>query len=122
MGNPPRIPRMTRRPRALARLRWLALIVLLVVLGVAGYVAYTRYWNPVLSVTKLVEAPVVQAFYATGTISPDREYPIRANVEGLITQRLVDKGDAVKKDQPIIVISSDDIAFKLDQAKAELTE
>ncbi|MCC7192052.1 MAG: efflux RND transporter periplasmic adaptor subunit [Phycisphaeraceae bacterium] len=113
---------MTRRLRALARIRWLVFFVLLVVFGAAAYYVYERYWNPVVSVTRIVEAPVVHAFYATGTISPDREYPIRANVAGLITERLVDKGDTVKKDQPVVVITSDDITFKLDQAKAELKE
>ena len=42
---------------------------------------------------------MVEAFYATGTISPEQEYPIKSNVAGIIAKMNVDKGDAVKKDQ-----------------------
>jgi hypothetical protein len=37
-----------------------------------------RWARPVVTVSEAVEAPVVQAFYSTGTVQPEREYPIRA--------------------------------------------
>jgi multidrug efflux pump subunit AcrA (membrane-fusion protein) len=60
-----------------------------VVLG--GYVAL-RFLRPLVTVTEPVEGPVVQAFYSTGTVSPEREFPIKANIAGVITEMRVDKG------------------------------
>ena len=60
---------MTRRSRASARIRWLVFMVVVAALGTAGYFAVLYYWFPRVTVTKMTEAPVVEAFYATGTIS-----------------------------------------------------
>ncbi|MBW3574770.1 MAG: efflux RND transporter periplasmic adaptor subunit, partial [Actinobacteria bacterium] len=68
------------------------------------------------------EGPVVQAFYSTGTVQPDREFPIKANVAGTITDVRVDKGDAVTEGQPLAVVSEPGLVFAHRQAQAELEE
>jgi ribosome-binding protein aMBF1 (putative translation factor) len=81
-----------------------------------------RWLRPQVTVTRVVEGPVVQAFYATGTLLPEREYPIKANAAGYLAQVLVDKGDSVTKDQPLGFVSEDSVQYKFDQAQAEREE
>src|SRR5689334_20767275 len=97
---------MNRR-RGLRLVRWVVLAGLAVAVGAGALAAY-RYSLPTVTVTEVVRAPVVQAFYATGTLSPVREYPIKARVEGMLEPLddgpLIDKGSRVKKDQPLMRI------------------
>src|SRR5215213_1278693 len=101
--------------------RW----VVLATLGVAAVgLAYlgVRALRPSVTVTEVVQRRVVQAFYATGTVSPDREYPIRTSAEGLLVDVFVDKGDAVKTGQRLALVSAPDLEAKVKQAEAELAE
>ena len=74
---------------------------------------------PGVDVTEVVHGPVVEAFYATGTVSPEHEYSVRANVAGII-HLSVDKGSKVKRGQVLAVVDNADLRFSVDQAKAEL--
>ena len=105
--------------KAFALLRWILLPIALLAVAVLLWQIVLRLTRPVVTVTTIVEAPVVQAFYATGTLLPEREYPIKANNPGLLTEVLVDKGDHVKKDQPLAVVVEDSVQYKFEQAKAE---
>ena len=42
--------------------------------------------RPVVTVTEVVEGEVVQAFYATGTLQPEHEYPVRSNTAGIVAK------------------------------------
>jgi HlyD family secretion protein len=75
-----------------------------------------------VTVSPAVEAPVVQAFYSTGTIQPVREFPIKANVAGTLTEVLVDKGDRVKSGQPLAIVNEPSLQYAYDRAIAELKE
>lgn len=114
---------MNRRHRAAQSpvkwVLWLG-ILLLIVAGLAA--GAWRWLRPGVTVTEAVEGPVVQAFYSTGTIQPQREYPIKANLEGILTEVYVDKGDAVSKGQALAVVSDPARQFLLDKARAELSE
>jgi HlyD family secretion protein len=102
--------------------RWLfAIAVSIVVVGALSLVI-VRVMRPMVSVTRAVEGPVVQAFYATGTLNPDREYPVKSNVAGIVVDIRVDKGQRVKRHDVLAVVKSDELALKLEQAKAELAE
>lgn len=100
--------------------------MVMVAVGAAVVVALAwaalRFLRPVLTVTEVVEGPVVQAFYATGTIEPFKEYPIKANLAGTLTEVLVDKGDPVEKGQVVGRVTDPEMTFKLAQAQAELAE
>jgi len=87
----------------------------------AGY-GVLQWVRPQVTVTQPVRGPVVQAFYATGTILPEREYPIRANVPGVLVEVKVDKGDHVKRDQPVAKLEDLALKFAVDKAAAELVE
>ncbi len=81
-----------------------------------------RLTSPLVTVTDAVDGPVVQAFYSTGTVQPEREFPIKSNVAGIIGQVLVDKGDRVKKDQPLAIVSDPELMHAQQRARAELEE
>lgn len=97
-----------------------AAVVLAVVAGL-GYAALL-YLRPAVVVTEVVEAPVVQAFYSTGTVQPEREYPIKSNTAGILTEVRVDKGARVRKGDVLAVVSDPALDYKLRQAEAELRE
>ena len=109
---------MSKR-RATGWIRW---IVVLALVGGAGWAMWKwgpEYLQPQVTVTKVVDGPVVQAFYATGTLQPDREYPIRANNAGALLEVKADKGDRVSLGQALAVVAEDAVQFHYSQAKAE---
>src|SRR5829696_474185 len=112
---------MSRR-RAQISLRLIIWSIVFLALAVAAGVLAWRWFRPLVNVTEVVEGPVVQAFYSTGTISPDREFPIKAAVEGVLAEVRVDKGDRVTKGQVLAVISDPGRTYLHDKAKAEYEE
>src|SRR5687767_13650404 len=116
MGHP------MKHRRAQSTARWIVIAAATTVcLAGAGWLAL-RFARPVVTVSEAVEAPVVQAFYSTGTVQPEREYPIKSNVAGIITEVRVDKGDRVKKGDPLAIVSEPELKFAADKARAELLE
>src|SRR5258708_1598728 len=110
------------RRRGQAWLRWVVTLAVIVLIAAAGIAVALRVMRPVVSVTHVVEGPVVQAFYATGTLTPDREYPIGSNLAGIVVDVRVDKGHRVKHGDVLAVVKNDELPLKLEQAKAELNE
>ena len=62
----------TRRAQSPAR--WVLIAASVTVCLVGGAWLALNFARPVVSVSEAVEAPVVQAFYSTGTVQPEREY------------------------------------------------
>ncbi|MDQ3440286.1 MAG: efflux RND transporter periplasmic adaptor subunit, partial [Planctomycetota bacterium] len=111
-----------KQRRAQSTARWIVIVATVTVcLAAAAYVAL-RFVRPVVTVSEAVEAPVVQAFYSTGTVQPQREYPIKSNVAGIITDVRVDKGDRVKKGDPLAIVADPERRFVADKTRAELLE
>ena len=73
-------------------------------------------------VTEAVEGPVVQAFYSTGTVQPEREYSIKSNVAGILTEVIVDKGSPVKKGEALAIVAAPELQYEVDRAQAEVNE
>src|SRR3954469_4910716 len=92
-----------RRRRAQSSVRWVLTASVVIAALIVAAVLALRYLRPVVVVTEAVEGPVVQAFYSTGTIQPVREFPIKSNTAGILTDVKVDKGDHVTKGQPLAV-------------------
>ena len=101
----------------------LVVLTLLVLAGLAvGGLAFLYFSSARIVVTEAVEGPVVQAFYSTGTIQPEREYPIKSNTAGILTEVKVDKGDSVKTGQILAVVSDPELTFAAQKAQAEMEE
>lgn len=111
-----------RHPRGATLVRWLVAIALIIGICSAGGYAVLVYVRPQVTVTEAVTGPLVQAFYSTGTIQPEREYPIKSNTAGTLQQVLVDKGDRVKRDQSLAVVLDPALQFTFDKNRAELDE
>jgi HlyD family secretion protein len=114
-----------RRRRASSLVRWVILGAVVLAAAGVGFAVY-RSLRPVVTVTEIVQAPVVQAFYATGTLSPVRDHPIKAPVQGTV-QRLpdgpfIDKGSRVGKDQPLLKVVDPELELLALRARAELDE
>jgi HlyD family secretion protein len=103
-----------------AATRWLVFVLVVGGGAFAAYFAYRRFSIPQVQVTDVVQGPVVQAFYATGTLLPDREYPVKAAVEGTLVEVLVDKGSQVIRGQTIGRIYVEEFSLKQTQAQADL--
>jgi RND family efflux transporter MFP subunit len=100
--------------------RWAITLAIVAAIAAGGYLAWQRLTIPRVIVTSVAEGPVVQAFYATGTLVPQREYPVKANVEGTLVEVLVDKGDEVRKGQKVARVYVEEYLLKRTQALAEL--
>src|SRR5688572_13303901 len=100
----------------------LVLIAAVVTAAAAGALLAWRAMRPVVTVTEVVEGPAVEAFYATGVLSPEREYVIRTSREGLLVEVLVDKGDAVEAGQALARVEDEEVRFQREQAAAEVRE
>ena len=113
---------MNSRPSAQSNTRWIFTAAVAAVVIIAAVLAILRFSSPLVVVSEAVEGPVVQAFYSTGTVQPDREFPIKANVAGTIAEVRVDKGDTVTKRQPLAIMAEPGLVFAQRQAQAELEE
>lgn len=113
---------MNPRRRAQSTARWVITAAAAAVLVVGGVLAVLRYSSPLVVVSEATEGPVVQAFYSTGTVQPEREYPIKANVAGTLTEVRVDKGDAIKSGQVLAIVSAPELLYAQRQAQAQLEE
>jgi HlyD family secretion protein len=109
-----------RLGRAAAWFRWILMLALVVALGLGAGTVAVQWLRPAVVVSQAVWGPVVQAFYATGTLQPLREYPVKSNVEGVLTEVLVDKGDPVRKGQKLATVYVGDLEFRYRQAEADL--
>lgn len=115
---------MSRRP-ARALIRWVLTVAALLAAGGIA-LALLKYIRPVVTVTEVVRAPVVQAFYATGVLSPVREYSVKTAIEGTVQKvdegEYVDKGSRVKRGQPVARVVDPELLFLAQKAAAELEE
>ncbi|RYG83453.1 efflux RND transporter periplasmic adaptor subunit [bacterium] len=109
---------MRRAALAVKLILWLAVLAGCIVAGVAAL----RFVAPSVKVTRLVEGPVVRAVYATGTISPEREYAIRATNAGTLDVVSVDKGSNVTAGQPLATLAEPALTYEVARSRAELVE
>ncbi len=99
--------------------RWLVGIAIVIAIAAGAGWATIQYLWPQVEVTAVARGPVVEAFYATGTVSAQREYSVRANTSGIV-RVLVDKGNTFKKGDCLAIVENAELKFAVDQATAEL--
>ncbi len=103
-------------------IRIAAILAILLCIVVGGGLTLVHFLRPSVTVTEAVDGPVVQAFYSTGTIQPVREYPIKSNTAGLLSDVRVDKGDRVKKGDILAAVVEPTLTFASHEAQAMLDE
>ena len=92
-------------------MRWILTAAVVTAALVVGGAVALRFLRPSVVVTEAVEGPVVQAFYSTGTIQPVREFPIKSNTAGILTDVRVDKGARVKKGDVLALVSDPQLRY-----------
>jgi HlyD family secretion protein len=111
------LPAPKRRRRGLIAL---AVVTLVAALGGIGtYVALQR--APISYVTaEVTRGPLVVRVSATGTLQPENQVDVGAEISGRVDSVAADFNDRVTKGQILAVINTDQIRAQLAQAKAEL--
>lgn len=114
--------RTVRSRRAQTATRWVIVAAVVVpLIGLGGFAAL-RFARPLVTVSEAVEGPVVHAFYSTGTVQPEREFPIKSNIAGVLKEVCVDKGDRVKKGDVLAIVEDPALVFADKEAQAMLDE
>lgn len=57
--------------------------------------------------TKPTYKPIIEAVYASGFVVAKNQYEVIAQVEGYVSEKLVEDGDLVKRGDPLYIIDSD---------------
>lgn len=71
-------------------------------------------------VASVVEAEVSEGQRVVGTVEPLRTSTIGSAADGRVLEFLVDRGNAVQKDQPLARLRTDTLMIQLNAAKAEM--
>jgi len=121
---------LTRRlglPRARARRGFWTwpkgVFAVLVVLGIAGGGAYYRGYRdgaPIYVSAPVSRGPLTVMVSATGTLQPDNQVDVGAEISGRVDLVLADYNDRVTRGQVLAVINTDQIRAQLAQAQAAL--
>lgn len=100
------------------------ILILLAVAAAATGGAWAAYslLRPTVVVAEATTGPVIQAFYATGTVQPQREYAVNTSIAGIVTDVKVDKGDHVQKGQVLAYVADPALDYALHKAQAQLDE
>jgi HlyD family secretion protein len=102
--------------------RKVALLVI-AILGLAGGSAYYlgyREGAPAYVTARVLRAPLTASVSATGTLQPDNQVDVGAEISGRVDQVLVDYNTRVQKGQVLAVINTDQLRAQLAQAEAAL--
>lgn len=111
------LPAPRRRRRGL-----IALVAVAVVAALAGTAFYLFNANPATSyvTADALRGSLVVRVSATGTLQPEDQVDVGAEISGRLDRVAVDFNDRVTKGQVLAVINTDQIRAQLAQAKAEL--
>ena len=110
-------------PAPRRRRRWLiALGALAVAAALGGTALYWFHGTPAASyvTTDAVRGPLVVRVSATGTLQPEDQVDVGAEISGRLDRVAVDFNDKVTKGQVLAVINTDQIRAQLAQAQASL--
>src|SRR5689334_15161731 len=123
----PTTPR--KRSRLVSRLMTIGGILLVLALIGGGLFTYFRSrtaapqglpdgWTTAVAKDGSIDATVS----ATGNVEPHAQAVLSFQVEGTVTEILVDPGDEVVLNQPLARLDPAALAFKVEQAKADLQQ
>lgn len=97
--------------------KWLVSVSLIVLLGYS----VVRWWQgPQVKVHEVMSRGLVQTVVASGRISNQVRVDISSELTGLVQQRLVNEGDVVHANQPLIRLRAADLVARSEQVRAAL--
>jgi len=102
------------------RLLLLALLILITAGGGGYYYYATRDIKPVYVSAEVARMPLTVTVSATGTLQPQDQVDVGAEISGRVDRVNVDYNDRVTKGQVLAVINTDQIRAQLAQAQAAL--
>src|SRR5215471_21107732 len=100
-----------------------ALFLLVIVFAAAGASAYyvgLQHGAPIYVTVPVMRGPLTATVSATGTLQPDNQVDVGAEISGRVDQVLVDYNTRVTKGQVLAVINTDQLRAQLSQAQAAL--
>jgi HlyD family secretion protein len=99
------------------------LLVAVIALGLAGGVSYYLGYKdgaPIYVTAGVSRGPLTVTVSATGTLQPDNQVDVGAEISGRVDQVLVDYNSRVAKGQVLAVINTDQLRAQLAQSEAAL--
>ena len=95
-------------------------LLLLLVLVVVAWFAWNRLAGPLVPGYRVQPAPLVQSVVASGRVVAGSTARVGAEVTGVVSQVLVDEGDAVQAGDVLVQLRDDDQAARVREAEAAL--
>ena len=101
--------------------RWLVGLAVLAALGVLFLLL--RWWQgPSVAAYRVESRPLVQQVVATGRVIALSRAQVGSEITGVVLQRRVQEGDAVKPGDILLVLASDELSAKVREAEAALAQ
>lgn len=102
----------------MAKARYVAGLVLVLAGGAGGY----AYWHDrplTVQVAQARSGPASEQVYATGYVEAQQPVSVSSRITAPVARIMVEEGDAVKRGQALVLLSSDEQQGLLDQARAQ---
>jgi HlyD family secretion protein len=100
---------------------WLVILVL-AACAITGWVAFKKTTPPEVDFTKVVRETMVSTLPTNGKVEPIEWMPVRAERTGLVTKVLVNRGQQVSKDEPLIELDTRIATAEVSKAQAAIHE
>jgi RND family efflux transporter MFP subunit len=72
--------------------------------------------------TLVIQAPLTEAVYASGTVQPMNAYYVFSTVSGIIVSKPVSEGDTVREGQPVLILDSKQMDIQLASTATQLID
>ena len=101
--------------------KWLVGAAVLVALAVLFFLF--RWWQgPSVAAYQIESRPLVQQLVATGRVIALSRAQVGSEITGVVLERRVQEGDAVKPGDILLVLASDELSAKVREAEAALAQ
>ena len=101
--------------------KWLVGVAVLIALALLFFLF--RWWQgPSVAAYRIESYPLVQQLVATGRVIALSRAQVGSEITGVVLERRVQEGDAVKPGDILLVLASDELSAKVREAEAALAQ
>lgn len=100
---------------------WLA-IVIIGAAAIFGWIMFKKNTPPEVNFAKVMKETLVSALPTNGKVEPIEWMPVRAERTGVITKVFVNRGQQVKKDEPLVELDTRVASAEFSKAQAAIKE